>query len=392
METKQVAEKILNLTLETIFFLTGEDYVVVKKQRDPDKDNNGTCLSEGTCQMQRPFLNPPPNFQVHEKNILALTHAIVHLLTGEVLNRCKDVSFGFTMEQQGHKYQMENHWSKIPSGEFSNRNIPLTSPRNLYVQEWPGEENRMTQELQVKQEDVTFLQQNRQIPAELGTEGDSSWTIPREENHFASEFPIESGNISSENSATEKKSDPVIISKSICSLTEEFSPPRPPKEQTGTDSQSGEGERKLYSCSKCGKFFATKLTLIKHQKFHIGDFSCSYCEKSYKWKSNLLVHERSHAREKPFVCSECGKCFSQNSTLVTHQRIHTGEKPFVCSECGKCYTQYARLLAHHRTHTGEKPYFCSDCGKSFAQMPHLVKHQWRHKQGRNTPSSSYFSK
>eukprot|EP00079_Xenopus_tropicalis_P013903 XP_002943482.1 PREDICTED: zinc finger protein 567-like [Xenopus tropicalis] len=580
MDTKRVAEKILNLTLETIFFLTGEDYIVVKKQREPNRESAGTCIAEGPCPVRNPLPKPPPNSHIHDGNILALTHTIVHLLTGEVLNRCKDVSFGFSMEQQEQQHRMESRQNPLPlgrdtlnpeitrneripeivrdytdpperrllpappAGESGDRISPRTSPGDLYVQDSLGEENRVTQEYQVKQEDETFPQQcnykeiiptqiskgqcsvnvellgdkyegehlnpaedklqpitgessdrisplttpgglyvpeslgeeNRAtreyqvkqedetfslqcnykeiIPTQIGTGGAASWGIPRGEHCSASEFPIvndQSANVFSENSATGRTSEPVRLTNNNYSFHEELRFPEPPRHPLGTEyspllfnvqeadyaqkrpESGGRAREKPYVCSKCGKGFAHKSTLIKHQSFHMGDFTCSQCGKRFNWKSNLLVHERSHAGQKPFACSECGKCFahkstlvkhqlfhmgaftcsecgkgfsqksnllahqrrhtghkpyscfecgrsfSQNSSLVTHQRIHTGEKPFSCSECGKCYTQHASLLVHHRTHTGEKPYVCSDCGKAFNQMAHLVKHQRSHK-------------
>uniref|UniRef100_A0A6I8RRJ6 Zinc finger protein 343 n=1 Tax=Xenopus tropicalis TaxID=8364 RepID=A0A6I8RRJ6_XENTR len=493
MDTKRVAEKILNLTLETIFFLTGEDYIVVKKQREPNRESAGTCIAEGPCPVRNPLPKPPPNSHIHDGNILALTHTIVHLLTGEVLNRCKDVSFGLSVEEQEQQHRMESRQNPLPlgrdtlnpeitrneripeivrdytdpperrllpappAGESGDKISPLTTPGDLYVQEPLGEENRVTQEYQVKQEDETFsLQCNYKeiIPTQIGTGGAASWGIPRGEHCSASEFPIvndQSANVFSENSATGRTSEPVRLTNNNYSFHEELRFPEPPRHPLGTEyspllfnvqeadyaqkrpESGGRAREKPYVCSKCGKGFAHKSTLIKHQSFHMGDFTCSQCGKRFNWKSNLLVHERSHAGQKPFTCSECGKCFahkstlvkhqlfhmgaftcsecgkgfsqksnllahqrrhtghkpyscfecgrsfSQNSSLVTHQRIHTGEKPFSCSECGKCYTQHASLLVHHRTHTGEKPYVCSDCGKAFNQMAHLVKHQRSHK-------------
>ncbi|OCT96424.1 hypothetical protein XELAEV_18014102mg [Xenopus laevis] len=414
MDTKQVAERILNLTLETIFFLTGEDYIVVKKQKEPNKERVGTCISEGICPVRNPI--PTPR-QIHDGNILALTHTIVHLLTGERI---------FSL------------------GESSNRNSPITSLRDHYAQESPGEENRMTQEYQIKQEDVTFPQQynDEQSPAQITKGGAASWEMAQRELRSASQLPFtndQSLNVLGENSATERTSKPVRLCINYASFHEEFPLFEIPGDQTGVDytqrlEETREGDReKLYLFSKCAKGFTDKSTLNKHQSFHKGPFTCSQCGKSFKWKSNLLVHERSHAGHKPFACSQCGKCFahkstlvkhqlfhmgaftcsecgksfsqksnllaherchtghkpfvcsecgksfSQNSNLIIHQRIHTGEKPFVCSECGKCFTQCASLLAHHRTHTGEKPYTCSDCGKTFTRMTNLATHQRRHK-------------
>ncbi|XP_075205497.1 uncharacterized protein LOC142311191 isoform X1 [Anomaloglossus baeobatrachus] len=103
--TSELTEVILNITLEIIHLLTGEDYTVVRKA-------SGECmtsssypnLSRGWRMAQKPIVEKPvPRSLIHGKNneqkILELTNKIIELLTGEVPIRCEDVSVHFSMEE-----------------------------------------------------------------------------------------------------------------------------------------------------------------------------------------------------------------------------------------------------------------------------------------------------
>ncbi|KAM3940072.1 gastrula zinc finger protein XlCGF66.1-like [Leptodactylus fuscus] len=85
-DRNKMAESLLNLTLEIIYQLTGEDYTVVKK------------TSSGRCQAPE---------EINGQKILELTHKMLELLTGEVPIRCQDVAVYFSMEEweylEGHK-------------------------------------------------------------------------------------------------------------------------------------------------------------------------------------------------------------------------------------------------------------------------------------------------
>ncbi|XP_073450799.1 uncharacterized protein [Aquarana catesbeiana] len=103
-DRSHMTEKILNLTLEIIYLLSGEDYVVVKK-------SSGEPISGGWSRTQSPTMVPPPPSPIPERSkeqkILELTTMMVHLLTGEVPIRCQDVTVYFSMEEweylEGHK-------------------------------------------------------------------------------------------------------------------------------------------------------------------------------------------------------------------------------------------------------------------------------------------------
>uniref|UniRef100_A0A8C5PEG7 Uncharacterized protein n=1 Tax=Leptobrachium leishanense TaxID=445787 RepID=A0A8C5PEG7_9ANUR len=97
-----LTQKIMDLTLEIIFLLTGEGHMVVKIQ-EIVTDNSRHQISEGGyCRTQSFNTEPPPHSGIHEQNhekILELTNKIICLLTGEVPIRCEDVSVYLSMEE-----------------------------------------------------------------------------------------------------------------------------------------------------------------------------------------------------------------------------------------------------------------------------------------------------
>uniref|UniRef100_A0A8C5Q0M5 C2H2-type domain-containing protein n=1 Tax=Leptobrachium leishanense TaxID=445787 RepID=A0A8C5Q0M5_9ANUR len=91
-----IYERLLRITMEILYLLTGEDYKIVK--------NPNETWSQKT---QRPNMVPPPHSLIHEQKILELTNTIIQLLTGEVPIRCEDVTVYLSMEEweylEGHK-------------------------------------------------------------------------------------------------------------------------------------------------------------------------------------------------------------------------------------------------------------------------------------------------
>ncbi|XP_073506923.1 gastrula zinc finger protein XlCGF66.1-like [Phyllobates terribilis] len=128
----KMVERIINLTLEIIFHLTGEDYTVVKKT---SSDRCQTPVSEGRGGTLSPIPGPPPHSRIHEdindQKILELTNKMIELLTGEVPIRCQDVTVYFSMEEweylEGHK----DRYKEVMMEEHRPRTSPGLSKRNV---------------------------------------------------------------------------------------------------------------------------------------------------------------------------------------------------------------------------------------------------------------------
>ncbi|XP_073511619.1 uncharacterized protein [Phyllobates terribilis] len=435
MDRDKMAERILHLTLEILFRLTGEDYTIVRKT---SSERFQAPVSEGWGRPLSPIMGPPPHPLIHEdindQKILELAYKMIELLTGEVPIRCKDVTIYFSMEEweylEGHKDVYKDIMMEVPQpltspDPSSKRTTRERCPHPLLPQDCKQEDPNVPQDHQG--EDLThinttetYVRGDERCKEEIPTyDYPDDCTRRSEEQMTCSVFKsdyleipqdtIEGNAITPDLPSSlhirDLSSDPmkqVLYSDSLPTTKENQRHKISIKKRTASKAkkpfscseygnsfslekfflihQNIHTAEKRFFCFKCGKCFSQKSNLANHQRCHTEEkpFSCSKCGKCFNQKANLDNHQRTHTGEKPFSCSECRKCFTLKSSFIRHQRTHTGEKPFSCSECGKCFNQKTHLDSHLRTHTGEKPFSCSECGKCFNKKSALVNHQRSH--------------
>ncbi|XP_069605487.1 uncharacterized protein [Ranitomeya imitator] len=165
MDRDKMAERILHLTLEILFHLTGEDYTVVKKTSSersvaPVSKGWGRPLSTITEPPHHPLINE----DINNKKILELIYKMIELLTGEVPIRCQDVAVYFSMEEweylEEHKGLFNDVMKEVAqpltSADLSSkRTTPERCPRPLLPQDCKQEDPNVPQDHQ--SEDLTHI-------------------------------------------------------------------------------------------------------------------------------------------------------------------------------------------------------------------------------------------
>ncbi|CAI9548820.1 unnamed protein product [Staurois parvus] len=110
-DQSHMTEKILNLTLEIIYLLTGERFPLLKS-------GDHMTITVPPCDS----LNPERH---NMQKILEVTKKMMELLTGEVPIRCQGVTVYFSMEEWEY---LEGHKDLYKDVMMDNQ-PPLTSPR-----------------------------------------------------------------------------------------------------------------------------------------------------------------------------------------------------------------------------------------------------------------------
>ncbi|PIO28368.1 hypothetical protein AB205_0120810 [Aquarana catesbeiana] len=412
-----MTERMLNLTLEIIYLLTGESFPSVKSG-DP------MTITVPPCDSIKPGRH-------NMEKILEVTKKMMALLTGEVPIRCQDVTVYFSMEEweylEGHKdlykgVMMDNQPPLTSPDGSSNGNPPERCPRPLYSRDSTQEDHTIPHHHQG--EDLMIIK----------TEGEVEGTYARDDQQYTEEAgmmrPFKEEDTSTEISTdgSSNGNPPERCPRPLYSRDSTQEDHTIPHHHQGEDlvNMKVEGEveetyvrddRQYTEEPGMMRTFKKEDTPTEISTGHVIEkpskddltlsLSCEMDDEDItgdcvgeKTMSSAMdggIHnvdrpsnppdsEQPHTMregagiqgEEKFSCNECGESFSSLSDLCIHQSSHKRKNLYSCPECGKWFSEMSKLYKHHKTHTRDKPYSCSECGKSFPQKSKLVRHQRSH--------------
>ncbi|XP_063806678.1 uncharacterized protein LOC134989418 [Pseudophryne corroboree] len=425
-ERSAVTERILHLTLEIIYLLTGEGYTVVKK-KSSDCVTPSSCprVSGGLSRTHSPITVPQPHSLIHERHnvlkILDLTNKIIQLLAGEVPIRCQDGAVCFSMEEgeyiEEHRglYKdviIENHRPLTSLDGPSNRDTPERCPHPLYSQDCRQENHRIPQEDQTEdieeEEEIDVTDnnaENMEEEEEIDVTGNNAEDIEEEEEidvtdnaedtEEEEEIDVTDNKEEEEIDVTDNKAEDTegeeqtyVRGNQKC-MEEEI----PTGNSTDGYSSRNVSEDHLVLTENCDidddditrdSPGENPITPIIHLVPHHTDISSDLSgHEEYSDNAQIATSVTSLTVDTMFSCS----IDTQNTKCITHQPAKEHERQLPCSECGKYFRYKSQLIIHQRCHTGEKPFPCSECGKCFTTKSSLVKHLRSHTGEKSFPCS-----
>ncbi|XP_040177074.1 zinc finger protein 189-like [Rana temporaria] len=427
-DRNQMTDRILNITLEIIYLLTGEDYVPSKKTGDDAAPSSShPPVSEGSSRSQSPSTeSPAPSLtpERDDKKILQLTNKIIELLTGEVPVRCEDVAVYLSMEEweyfEGHKdlyteAMMKGHQPRAPQDDLNPKGSAVFHPTFQSIRGIRGIVPRPIP----RTEYLTIYNPSEKPGRSVSTESDDSSSCDDDDDEDEDDYDEDLHNAElyiqaqyTSSNAQAPESDSSDDEDVIYISTEHTQTKRPmfyrreePVSRQEMNLQHlyipralGYRPNPIRQPPKTIINNAPKMSamLMRHnalnRAIHIKPaptpslqampmprrlYNCSECSKLFPTNADLMRHQRLHKKKK-LTCNQCGKIFPYKSHLVRHQSVHTGERAFVCSECGENFICKSHLVTHLRIHTREKPLVCQDCGKHFSCNSALITHRRIH--------------
>ncbi|KAM4794612.1 uncharacterized protein WCC33_019336 [Rhinophrynus dorsalis] len=431
-----VAEKILNLTLQIVCLLTGEDCVIVKKRSEHVTDGNSLVVSEVFCRTQSPITESSANSLTHDGNS---DSKFLHPPSTEIPLQSQDVAVCLSMEEfdylednkeqykdvmkEKHQplsslgcetvspeatrhesdselsvtdYQDPQEKTIHPDTSAADSSDINTSKRNhsdQYPQHCTEEDEGIRHDYKVEPGDGIFHQQCKEetLPTMLNTDESCNNLNKPEECHI----PPYSQNYIEE--------DDRITQDYQIEPGDGFVPQQCKEEAIPTEISTGESisweaqSEGQHGALPDAEFVMDNnhVTSSYHGVTFVSDHSFSQSQRKSLTIPDRVgnVHEESSLREP--IRQHMGREPSATINMYSNANTSTQVTPedssvtYTCKECGSNFTNNLDFLFHQRTHINDKVYTCFQCKACFTNNLDLVTHQRIHKEECGKP---FFSK
>ncbi|XP_069608974.1 oocyte zinc finger protein XlCOF29-like [Ranitomeya imitator] len=438
----RMTQRLLNITLEIIYLLTGEDYKVVKSRKRTKMMELGELDRPQTPTAMTP---PPPcqsNDETNDRQILELAYKIIQLLNGEegdYLEGHHDFYADMLSNEQSFRsHDIKEHGLVIytsdskeesmlyEEGTLMNTSIYTSDGHHSYIS--THDKDEFISQEEEEEEELTNTDITCTLVKEEPPSCDEETPINKDDCEFTDHRQQDSSAPVQEEALRDKSNKsnngafaPICHRQAVDESYVEKRPSNPLLPKPNKSISCKYGHHKALSKEKVhdpdGEI-EYRLVRIKDDNTSTEEFlkddvdmqednivtvnptqqhktinpvtcspndaikiyQCVGCQKHFTTKIDLQTHQTIHKTFQKSICPECGKCFLCTSALITHRRSHTGENPFSCTVCGKSFRQLSQLKTHERIHTDERPFSCSVCGKSFRCRSHVISHARIHKE------------
>ncbi|KAM5138920.1 uncharacterized protein ACMZJ9_016381 [Mantella aurantiaca] len=402
-----ITEMILNLTLEIIYLLTGEDYGPLKKSPNENVTLRSHTIVSELRRSQSPFMEPPPPSLRPERNkkILQVTNKIIELLSGEVPIRCQDVTVYFSMEEweyiEGHKdlyedvmmedeetYDTEaNDKPDSCPADFMlslNKGLNEDSSKSIQLKNFQDVGNNIAPILRCLEKVYSHgrnASQDQTLPLVLEVS-----TSPAREGHDSCVKKLPRlqprEELSILNDVAFKDKEQIDINNIAETADSNFYPKTesPNRHDKQLESKFCEGQNVADAdiSLTLKNTFPGNTDPFKHMSVMQNNFIASPDQTSMEYE-DVETDEGVRGLEDPYEDPRFAHSpLNEEIVFNLHDASYTGNKLFVCSECGECFHKSSQLVEHHRLHSTEKPFACPECGKQFADRANVIAHQLVH--------------
>ncbi|XP_035712275.1 PR domain zinc finger protein 5-like [Folsomia candida] len=132
----------------------------------------------------------------------------------------------------------------------------------------------------------------------------------------------------------------------------------------------------------CEKTYLNKRDVSMHIKSEHAEnptrFPCTLCCKEFKTRRELESHISTHTTEKAYTCSTCGRRFASHTTMKTHEIIHlekSTRRIFMCELSPHISSRKADLQRHVQImHENRRNHSCTFCDKRFSTPTNMKNH------------------